>query len=66
MNVFHETADRLNAIENELGDNATPDQRIALAQAWATLSVSQELSQIWDDGLKVAKVEQAGSDNRFS
>lgn len=64
MNLFHETADKLTAIETELGDDATPDQRIAIAQAWAILSVNQELSKIWDDGLKVAQVDLAGSDNR--
>jgi hypothetical protein len=64
MNLFVETADRLAAIENELSDNATLDQRIAIAQARATLSVNQELSRICDDGLKVAQVDLAGSDNR--
>lgn len=49
MSLFNEVHSYLNEIEDDarkLPDGLSLDQRIALAQAWALLSVSQELSDL--------------------
>ncbi|SNR43964.1 hypothetical protein SAMN06265360_10610 [Haloechinothrix alba] len=57
MTIWHEAADLANEAERDITHDAlspTPDQKIALAQVRATLSVAQELSRmINDEGLSV-------------
>lgn len=51
MNLFTDTYDEINAIERDAPRQLTIDQRIALAQAKALLSISQELSKIHHEGI---------------
>lgn len=44
MDLWDETVGEINEIEEEGGKELTIDQRIAIAQVRATLSVAQELS----------------------
>jgi hypothetical protein len=44
MELVDETMDEINEIKQEGGEELTIDQRIAIAQVRATLSVAQELS----------------------
>ena len=50
---WHEALDNIRAIEREEKYKLSVDQRIAVAQVLATLSVASELSQIRDGGLTV-------------
>ena len=49
MSIWHQTHDTLTDLEQTPG--LTVDQRIQIAQAWATLSVAQELSIIHHEGI---------------
>lgn len=64
MNIWHEAADLANAARQDIkrqGLEETPDQKSALAQVFATLSVGQELSRmIMDEGLTV-RIEEPES-----
>lgn len=57
MSIWHEAADLATDAQRDIEKShgtATPDQKIALAQVWATLSVAQELFRmIMDEGLSV-------------
>lgn len=56
MNLFSMSFDLASEAERDLEKaQGTLDgtQKLALAQIYATLSVSQEISKIWDDGLDV-------------
>lgn len=46
MTLWHETMDDIGEIIREAGEKLTIDQRIAIAQAHAMLSVAQELSSL--------------------
>jgi hypothetical protein len=46
MDLWHETRDDIFAIVRDAGENLTIDQRIAIAQVHAMLSVAQELSSL--------------------
>ena len=46
MSLWHETMDDIAAIAQEAGEQLTIDQRIAVAQAHAMLSIAQELSSL--------------------
>jgi hypothetical protein len=46
MALWHETMDDINAIVQDAGESLTIDQRIAISQAHAMLSVAQELSSL--------------------
>lgn len=50
MDLFDEACNELSAIESK-SDKLTVDQKIALAQVKALLSISQELSQIRHHGI---------------
>lgn len=49
MSLWHDTHDTLTDLEAT--PDLTIDQRIQIAQAWATLSVAQELSIIHHEGI---------------
>lgn len=55
--MWHDAADLANEARADIergGLEPTPDQKVALAQVYATLSVAQELSRmIMDEGLSV-------------
>lgn len=57
MSMWDQSVDAAIEAQDDIdksGSPATPDQKIALAQVWATLSVAQELSRmIQDEGLSV-------------
>lgn len=57
MSIWHEAFDLSTEAFDDIrkqGGEPTPDQKLALAQIYATLSVSQELSSmIKDEGLSV-------------
>jgi hypothetical protein len=59
MNMWHQAFDAANEVESQLGEDATPDQKIALAQVYATLSVSQELSRMIMDERLTVRLEDA-------
>lgn len=49
MSMWDQAADAAIEAQDDIdksGSPATPDQKIALAQVWATLSVAQELSRM--------------------
>jgi hypothetical protein len=46
MTLWHETMDEIGAIVRDAGEKLTIDQRIAIAQSHAMLSVAQELSSL--------------------
>ena len=70
MSIWHEAADLATEAASDIGKlgiEPTPDQKIALAQVWATLSVAQELSRmIMDEGLTVRLDDKPPSERRVS